>query len=222
MNNRNKIILSFDLDFTLIDNREGIINSFNYTFQKHNIPNMKREELEKTIGTPLFEIFANLSNKNPSILIDTFREFYSSEGIYQVKLLPGSRKKVEELSNSFTLGVITSKKEEMAVKLLKYLKIDHFFDFILGESSGRTSKTDPNLIKYLISLYPQSKFLIVGDHPNDRRLAELLKCPFIGVLTGTHTGEQLKVNSITKTIILESINEITIDKIYRLFRDNNY
>ena len=41
-----KIILSFDLDFTLIDNREGIINSFNYATEKYGVPNLTIKEIE--------------------------------------------------------------------------------------------------------------------------------------------------------------------------------
>jgi len=211
------IILSFDLDFTLIDNREGIVNSFNYAFKTHELPHMKKEDLEKTIGTPLYEIFALVSSMDPSILIKTFREFYGEKGIYQVKFLPGIKEKLLELNRSFTLGVITSKKEEMAQKLLKIMNVDDKFDYILGETEGRESKTDPKLKEYLFNQYPDYKFVIIGDHPNDRKLAEMLGSPFIGVLTGNHSATDLKESSKTHTVILSSVNEITPDLILSLF-----
>lgn len=217
-----KIILSFDLDFTLIDNREGIVNSFNYAFKKHNLPQMEKHALEQTIGTPLNEIFAKLSSIDPSLLINTFRDFYGKKGIYQAKFLPGAKEKLVELSHLFILGVITSKKEEMAQKLLKIMDVEELFDFILGESKERTSKTDPNLKKYLINQYPHYKFVIIGDHPNDRKLAEMLGCPFIGVLTGNHNMVDLEQNSKIRTLILKSVNEITIDKINTLLGDIQY
>lgn len=212
-----KIILSFDLDFTLIDNRKGIVNSFNYAFKIHNLPQMEKQALEQTIGTPLNEIFAELSSIDPSLLINTFRDFYGKKGIYQAKFLPGAKEKLVELSHLFTLGVITSKKEEMAQKLLRIMDVEELFDFILGESEERTSKTDPNLKKYLINQYPDFKFVIIGDHPNDRKLAEMLGCPFIGVLTGNHNTAELKEASKTKTVILESVDEITSDLVLSLF-----
>ncbi len=216
MKKKEKIILSFDLDFTLIDNTEGIINSFNYAFNKHELPRMNTDDLEKTIGIPLFEVFSKVSTIEPSVLIDTFRDFYRKKGIYQVRLLPGVKEKLQELRDIFVLGVITSKKEEMAVKLLRFLRIDNYFNYILGEKEGRMTKTDPRLKKYLSNSYPTHKFIIIGDHPNDRKLAEMLKCPFIGVLTGFHSAEELKENSKIKMKILKNITEITPDKIYSL------
>ncbi len=44
MKKKNNIILSFDLDFTLINNRDGIADSFNYTLKKFNIKEKKPSE----------------------------------------------------------------------------------------------------------------------------------------------------------------------------------
>ncbi len=213
----NKIIISFDLDFTLIDNREGIINSFNYAMKKFNIPKLDSLEIEKTIGMPLNDVFARISNINPLKLIYAFREYYSSKGIYQVKLFTGVSNKLEEFrKQSIVLGVITSKKQEMAIKLLKYLEIEIYFDYIIGETDTIKSKTDPNLKSTLINKYPDYRFIIVGDHPSDRKLAEMLSCPFIGVLTGNHTEEELREGLELKVLILNNISELTIEKIYSL------
>ncbi|MCK4687178.1 MAG: HAD hydrolase-like protein, partial [Candidatus Lokiarchaeota archaeon] len=105
-----KIVLSFDLDNTLINNRKGIVNSFNYALKKFKFPKMERITILKMIGTPLEEMFASVSNLNPSILAKAFREYYGTEGIYQSKLLPGVKKKLLELKEyNFSLGIITSK-----------------------------------------------------------------------------------------------------------------
>ena len=218
MEENKRIVLGFDLDLTLIDNREGIVNSFKYALKKYNLPQIDKGEIEKMIGTPLDEMFTKISNLNPSKLSSAFREYYSSKGIYQVRLFPGAKEKLIELKkNAFTLGVITSKKQEMAVKLLKFLDIDKYFNFILGETENIKSKTNPELKDYLFNKYPDYKFVIIGDHPNDRELANMLKCPFIGVLTGTHTLEDLEISGNSEILILNSINDITKNKIYSLF-----
>ena len=213
------IILSFDLDFTLIINKEGILNSFKYALKKHALPEIDETILVKTIGQPLNQTFQELvPDLEPSILTSAFREYYRSEGIYQVKLIPGAREKLKELKNaSYTLGVITSKKQEMAVKLLKYLELGDLFDYIFGENEDVKSKLDPKLKEVLLEMFPQHQFVIIGDHPKDMNLSEMLNCPFIGVLTGTTTIDQLRRNETRKHIILNSIAEITIEKIHSLF-----
>ena len=214
----NAIILCFDLDYTLIDNTEGIRNSFNYALKKYNLPEIDFDIVRKMIGMPLEKIFNTLSPSNTPKLVLAFREYYSSKGISQVKLFPGIEKKLAELKKSnFVLGVITSKKEELAVKLLINLKIAHYFDFIFGETDTRKTKTSPELIAQLQQKYLNGKFVVIGDHPNDRFLSELLECPFIGVLTGNHSKEELKLGAKTRTLILNDVSEITAHKIVSLF-----
>ncbi|MFX0041786.1 MAG: HAD family hydrolase [Candidatus Hodarchaeota archaeon] len=216
-----KIVLSFDLDNTLINNRKGIVNSFNYALKKYNLPEMKKITILKMIGIPLEEMFASISNLNPSILAKAFREYYGTKGIYQSKLLPDVKKKLLELKGyKFRLGIITSKKQEMAEKIVKYLKIYSFFDFILGETEDRKNlgKMDPKLKEILLNQYPTNKFIIIiiGDHPKDVMLSNNLNCPFIGVLTGNHSAHQLKEYKYGDIIIIKSIKELTIDKIKSL------
>ena len=214
-----KIVLSFDLDNTLINNRKGIVNSFNYALKKFNFPKIERITILKMIGTPLEEMFAKVSNLNPSILAKAFREYYGTEGIYQSKLLPGVKKKLLELKEyNFSLGIITSKKQEMAEKIVKYLKIYSFFDYILGETEDRKNlgKLDPKLKEILLNNYPKNKFIIIGDHPKDVMLSNNLNCPFIGVLTGNYSAHQLKGYKDDDIIIINSIKELTIDKIKSL------
>ncbi len=164
-------------------------------------------------------MFASVSNLNPSILAKAFREYYGTEGIYQSKLLPGVKKKLLELKEyNFSLGIITSKKQEMAEKILKYLKIYSFFDYIFGETEDRKNlgKLDPKLKEILLNNYPKNKFIIIGDHPKDVMLSNNLNCPFIGVLTGNHSAHQLKEYKDDDIIIINSIQELTIDKIKSL------
>ncbi|MFX1323181.1 MAG: HAD family hydrolase [Promethearchaeota archaeon] len=214
-----KIVLSFDLDNTLIDNGKGIVNSFNYALKKFNFPKMEKITILKMVGIPLEEMFARISNLNPSILATAFREYYRTQGIYQSKLLPGVKKKLLELKEyNFSLGIITSKKQEMAEKIVKYLKIYSFFNYILGETEDRKilGKLDPKLKEILLNNYPTNKFIIIGDHPKDVMLSNYLNCPFIGVLTGNHSAHQLKEYKEGDLIIINSIKELTIDKIRSL------
>ena len=218
MEKKKKIILSFDLDNTLIDNREGIVNSFNYALKKYNLPALERNKIEKMIGTPLDDMFEKVSNLDPKMLSTAFREYYRKEGIYQGNLLPGVREKLEEFKqHHFTLGVITSKRQELAVKITKILGIFKCFEYVLGESERVRSKLDPNLKKHLQNKYSEYNIVIIGDHPKDAALAENIGAPFIGVLTGNHSAEELRRGNITKTLIMKSVKDLFPNLIYSLF-----
>ncbi len=213
-----KILLSFDLDNTLINNREGIVNSFNYALKKYNIPTHERTKIEKMIGTPLDDMFKEVSDINPQELSSAFREYYREKGIYQGSLLPGVKETLEVFKqNNFTLGVITSKRQELAVKITKILGIFKYFDYVIGESENVKSKLDPNLKKHLQNKYGEYKIVIIGDHPKDKELAVSLNVPFIGVLTGNHSFEELRYGNVVKALIIESVKDLFPNLIYSLF-----
>jgi len=213
-----KILLSFDLDNTLINNREGIVNSFNYALKKYNVPTIERLEIEEMIGTPLDDMFKGVSDFNPQKLSSAFREYYSEKGIYQSCLLPGVKETLEELKQKdLTLGVITSKRQDLAVQITKILGIFNYFEYVIGESENIKSKLDSNLKNYLLKKYSEYNIVIIGDHPKDRALAENINAPFIGVLTGNHSAEDLRLGNTTKTLILKSVKELFPNLIYSLF-----
>lgn len=217
--NSKSIVLSFDLDFTLIDNKEGIINSFNYALKKHGFRPVAPLKIEKMIGTPLNEMFQSINMKiDPLTLARSFREYYGKQGIFQARLFPEVLNLLDSLRETkHILGIVTSKKEEMAHKITKILNIDHFFDYILGETKDRKlGKTDPKLKDLLLKKYPQSSFIIIGDHINDRKFAEMLNCPFIGVLTGHQSKIELEKGKKTKIVIIEKVTDITRDLISSL------
>jgi len=214
---KENIILSFDLDFTLIDNSQGIISSFEYALEKYDLAFIDKNVIRKKIGKPLEEMFKEvapdfLTNK----LVSSFRDYYKKKGIYQVKLLPGVKNKIKDLFHSFLLGIITSKKEEMAKALIRHLNLNQFFEYILGETKERLRKTDPSIKRFLETNYPNYLYIVIGDHPNDKKLAHMLNSPFIGVLTGNHKKKTLERNIKVPYQILRSVKYLNRDLVYQL------
>ncbi len=219
MKKREKFVLSFDLDNTLINNKEGIVDSFNYALNKFDLPKLKKSQIEYMIGIPLNEMFNKVSNEDPSKLSSAFREYYGMKGIYQAKVIPGIKSKLKELKKlNFTMGIITSKKQEMAIQLIKILQMEEYFDFILGETEDRKElgKLDPELKIILKKKYPGYQIIVIGDHPKDIMLSNNLNCPFIGVLTGNHSAKQLNEIKYGKVIIINSVRDLDVDLIYSL------
>ncbi|MFX1375686.1 MAG: HAD family hydrolase [Promethearchaeota archaeon] len=220
MKKSDNIILSFDLDYTLINNTKGIVNSFNFALREFNLPEVSKTIIQEMIGLPLNDMFVRFTESDPSKLSSKFRKYYSAKGIYQSKLLSGVKSKLKELkSSNFKLGIITSKKQSIAFKVIEFLKIDGFFEYIIGETEKIKSKLDPNLTQFLSRTYPESNFIVIGDHPKDAMLAKKLKCPFIGVLTGFHTANQLKYarENKSQTLIVKKVSKITLDMIYNFY-----
>jgi len=217
------IVISFDLDFTLINNQMGILNSFEYAFKEYNLPQPEEQDLIKTIGLPLQQAFQKFTDFNSNMLISSFRDYYSDQGIFQVELYPNVPKLLKILKqHNYKLGVVTSKKQEMAVKLLKFLNLHNYFDFIIGETDDIKQKTDPKIKAFFQKNFPEHFYLIIGDNISDKNLAIILKSPFIGLLTGSTSRFELERGDLIPVFIIESISKLTVDIINQqihLFRN---
>jgi len=217
--NPNNIYLSFDLDNTLINNHIGIINAFNYAMQQHAKETIPPNYIKRMIGMPLHEMFAKILNDSTDKYVEAFREFYSKIGIYQGKLINGAKKKLDELkTRGFHMGVLSSKKHEMVVRIIDILGISKYFELSLGETKDQKKKYDPIVKSVITNKFPDKKIVIIGDHINDVKVAEMLKSPFIGVLTGTTKKRQLKKGISVPYKILKSVKKIKPKVIYSLLK----
>lgn len=82
----------FDLDGTLTDSGEGIINSFNYALKKFNIDVKDLSSLRKVIGPPLkgsFIDFYNFNENNVDEAVSYYREYFKAKGMFENKVYDG-------------------------------------------------------------------------------------------------------------------------------------
>jgi len=86
-----------------------------------------------------------------------------------------------------------------------------YFDYVIGETeeTKELGKLDPKLKSMLEKNYPEYYIVIIGDHPKDVMLSNNLNCPFIGVLTGHHSSEQLKEIKKGKVQIINAVSDLT-------------
>ncbi|MHA1669825.1 MAG: HAD family hydrolase [Promethearchaeota archaeon] len=136
-------------------------------------------------------------------------------------MIKGVRNKLNELrSKGYNLGIITSKKEELAKIIVSILEIKHYFDNVLGETEERKElgKHDLSFRNFFEEKFPKYQIIVIGDHPKDVMLSNHLKCPFIGVLTGNHSAQELKDSKKGKCFILNSIRELNENTIYELMK----
>ena len=115
-----------DLDGTIIEPEEGIVNSVLYALNKLGIQESNKEDLKSFIGPPLidsFKIHYGLSESVAIQAVNYYREFFSRKGIYQNVLYPNIEKVLKELTkNGFQLFVATSKPTVYAKQIIENFK----------------------------------------------------------------------------------------------------
>lgn len=90
----------FDLDGTLTDPKEGIINSILYSLKKLDISEHSIKELDSFIGPPLRDSFIAryaLSNDLADKAVEYYREYFSAKGLFENVLYEGIHELLERL-----------------------------------------------------------------------------------------------------------------------------
>lgn len=207
-----KIIL-FDLDGTLTDPKVGITKSVQYALLKMGIVEPDLDKLESFIGPPLQDSFADQYNFDEVLTqkaIEFYRDRFKEKGMFENKVytsIPELLKSLKKLG--FTLVVATSKPTVFSEEILKYFKLDHYFDLVIGSNldGTRTAKTD--IIQYIIDSYSEYKlsdFIMIGDRKHDIIGANNTGIDSIAVTYGYGSIDEL--NQANPTHIVNTVEEL--------------
>lgn len=183
-------VIIFDLDGTLSNSGEGITKSVQYALEKLNI----REDLENLkhfVGPPMKEEMMksyHFTEEQAMEAVRLYRERYTPIGIYETSLYDGITELLEKLKKSGKIiAMATSKPQSMAEEVLKYLKIDSYFDFVMGADmvGGKQSKSEVlNALFEVLPTKDKAKMLMVGDTIFDVKGAGAVNIDCIGVSYG--------------------------------------
>ena len=178
----------FDLDGTLTDSGEGIINCAILALEHYGLPIPSREEMRTFVGPPLHESFIRhgVPADQAEEAIRIYRSRYIPIGAYENTPYPGVRELLETLKQQgHTLYVATSKPEEMSVKILEHFDLAKYFDRICGATMDTSRSSKEAVIAYLLELSGRAKEIImVGDTMFDIIGAKAHGIPAIGVSWG--------------------------------------
>lgn len=189
----------FDLDGTLTDSGEGIMNAVRYTLERYE-KEATEEELRSFIGPPLqtqFEQFLKVSEEEGKRAVSIYREYYTKRGIYENKVYPGIPDVLKQLKQAgFRLCIATSKPEKFAVQIAEHFNFAQYFERIGGAlmDGNRTKKRE--VIEYVLTEEQigdqREGILMVGDRKHDICGAKQTGLRSMGVLYGYGSQEELE------------------------------
>ena len=213
-----KTTILFDLDGTLIDSTEAILESFQYAFDKQNFRfKGTSEDIKNEIGYPLDVMFHTLGVKKDMVwdFVDSYKEHYREISDQKTVLLPNATEAVE-LAHSFaTLAVVTTKTSEYSRILLEKLGLMEYFEVLIGRQEVTHPKPHPEpIFKALeaLKVEPSKDIYMIGDTKLDLIAANDAQINSIGVLCGYGTQEELVKYS--SNIVADSLQAVkTIKKI---------
>ena len=186
----------FDLDGTLTDSGEGIINCAIYALEYYGLPIPSREELRVIVGPPLHESFVRFGvpEEEAENAVAKYRERYIPIGKYENTPYPGIRELLERLkAEGHRLYVATSKPEGMSVDILEHFDLAKYFTRICGASMDTSRSSKEAVIEYLLNeCGAQKNAIMVGDTAFDVLGAKAHGIPTVGVSWGYGTVEDME------------------------------
>ena len=178
----------FDLDGTLTDSGEGIINCAILAQEHFGCPIPSRDEMRVFVGPPLHESFIKhgVPADKADEAVAVYRSRYIPIGKYENTPYPGIRELLEALkAEGHTLYVATSKPEGMSVDILEHFDLAKYFDRICGATMDTSRSTKDAVIAYLLEQNGRAdNMVMVGDTKFDVLGAKAHGIPAIGVSWG--------------------------------------
>ena len=186
----------FDLDGTLTDSGEGILNCAELGLRHFGLPVPSREEMRVFVGPPLHETFLKFGVPEDRVeeAVTVFRSRYTTIGKFENTPYPGVHDLLQALKAAgHTLLIATSKPENMAVEILEKFELSQYFERICGATLDRSRISKEGVIAYLLSLNGTAENMVmVGDTAFDVEGAAAHGISTIGVSWGYGSVEEMQ------------------------------
>lgn len=182
------MIILFDLDGTLIDSTEAILESFDVAFKTFGTAVPDEASIKAEIGHPLDDMFATLGVEASKVdaHVQAYKMHYQKISCAKTVLLPDAREAVELASQHAALGVVTTKTGKYSKELLEHMGLMSYFDVLVGREDVEYPKPHPEPILKALSMLQSEKNIhwMIGDTPMDILAAKAANINCVAVTCG--------------------------------------
>ncbi|WP_226528832.1 pyrophosphatase PpaX [Metabacillus niabensis] len=162
--------LLFDLDGTLINTNELIIESFLHTLHSYYPDQYKREDVLPFIGPTLYDTFTSINPEKTEEMVKVYRKFNHEQHdtlVTEYETVFETIKTLKE--HGFKLGIVTTKIRDTVNMGLKLTKLDQFFDVVVTLDDVENAKPHPEPVLNALAQLDSKpeEAIMVGDNHHD-------------------------------------------------------
>lgn len=199
----------FDLDGTLINTNELIVNTFQYIFKKHLNIDVDRKEITDNFGELLSDTIARYAPNDVEFMVKEYKEYNESMHDELTMPIEGVKEGIKKLRDSgYKMGIVTSKRRAMTEKGLRLFNLYDDMDVIVTPEDTKRHKpeADPILKACELLKLNVDEVIMVGDTHNDILGGKAAKCKTCLV---RYTGAPLdKLLKLEPDYVIDSIDEV--------------
>ncbi|QQS20272.1 HAD family hydrolase [Candidatus Saccharibacteria bacterium] len=198
----------FDLDGTLRDTKDIIIEGYMHAVERHSGYRPSLEELQPYIHHHT-EVHRGLSSEvDYGDWLETYR--LKIEGAWRDSpFFEHAEAVLEELKMAgYRLAVVTSADYDRTIEYLSYRNVDQFFEVVVAMREGFRPKPAPDMMVEALRQLgcKPGESITVGDMVTDCQAAKAAGIPFVGITHGFASREEL--SAIGADYLVDSLAEI--------------
>lgn len=160
----------FDLDGTLLDTNELIIQTFLHVLGEIFPGKYSRENVLPFLGPSLHDSFNSIEPTLTESLIEKYRDLNSQMHDEMAVPFEGVVETLRMLKEQgYKLAIVSTKRREMIARGLKLMDCENIFDTIVGYDDVKHTKPDPEPIEQALDRLGIEKedALMIGDNFHD-------------------------------------------------------
>ena len=185
----------FDLDGTLIDSTEAILESFHRSFDFYGHSHPVDDAIKALIGHPLDVMYRELGVDEEQVwnFVSTYKEHYREISKQKTLMLPDAFDAIKLASEQARLGIVTTKTGRYSKELLEHFGVMHYFEVLIGREDVQRPKPHPEpIFKAMARMNAKTDTVwMIGDTRLDIAAANAAGVKSVGVLSGYDNEEQL-------------------------------
>lgn len=201
----------FDLDGTLINSTEAILESFEAAYETFGQRVPKSDDIKSLIGYPLDDMFSMLGVKSDvNGYVSAYKSHYQIISKAKTSLLPLAIQAIEEASRIATLGIVTTKTSKYSQELLEHMNVMHYFKVLIGRENVKNPKPNAEPILKAMEFLNADKDLtwMIGDTVLDLHAAKNANIKSIAVLCGY--GKRRDLQEHTNFVVNDSLEAVRV------------
>lgn len=198
-----------DLDGTLIDSSDGIVEAVNYSLEMVGEQHQPPERIKPFIGFPLSQMYPHFSSVSTKELYAHFQVKASETIVSSTVALPGADQVLAQLAQwGIKAGVATTKVKHHVDGIIEKLGWTDYFSVWCGGDEVKKVKPEPEIFHLTLEKMnaKSSETLVVGDTINDVKAAQGVPVKVAAVFS-PYGGRQELIDS-KPDYILESLTHL--------------
>ncbi len=191
----------FDLDGTLLDTLEDLMNAVNDALRKYGYPVRTLDEIRNFVGNGVRKLMERAlpdGAQNPQFeqILAAFRAYYTEHCEDQTHVYDGILWLMQQLKNAGCRMAIVSNKLDSAVKELNQSYFSSYVCTAIGEKEGTRRKPAPDMVEHALDELhcKKEEAVYIGDSEVDIQTAANAGLACISVSWGFRDAEFLLEN----------------------------